>query len=115
MPTNPTQDPTFAMSIEPFNSSSNKPVAVSFPNRAKVSPGTNMPLTSLNPTMGIMQNYGTGTVSADGTQIIPDLDSNLQNAGHRFGISHFDWHFPLRPPPSLYPSLSRSSRHCRRS
>jgi len=109
MPTNPTQDPTFAMSIEPFNSSSNKPVAVSFPNRAKVPPGTNMPLTSLNPTMGIMQNYGTGTVSADGTQIVPDLDSNQQNAGHRFGISHFDWHFPLRPPTPVQPCPAGNS------
>jgi RHS repeat-associated protein len=96
MPTNPTQDPVFAMSIEPFNSSSSQPVAVSFPNRAKVAPGTDMPLTSLNPTMGIMQNYGTGTVSADGTQIVPDMDS--AHSGHRYGISHFDWHFALTPP-----------------
>jgi RHS repeat-associated protein len=96
MPPNPTQDPVFAMSIEPFNSSSSQPVAVSFPNRHESPPGTDMPLTSLNPTMGIMQNYGTGAVSSDGTQVVPDLDS--AHPGHRYGISHFDWHFPTPGP-----------------
>jgi len=89
----PTQDPVFAMSIEPFNSSSNQPVAVFFPNRSNMPPGTTMPLTSLNPTLGSMVNYGTGTVSADGTQIFPDLDPSFP--GHAYGIVHFDWHFPL--------------------
>lgn len=96
MPPNPTQDPVFAMSIEPFNSSSSQPIAVSYPNRKNSPPGTNMPLTSLNPTLGMMVNYGTGTVSADGTQVIPDPDP--ANPGHLYGISHFDWHFPLPNP-----------------
>jgi YD repeat-containing protein len=94
----PTQVPVFAMSIEPFNSSSSQPVAVSFPNRTNLPPGTNMPLTSLNPVLGAMINYGTGTVSADGTQVVPDLDP--ANAGHLYGISHFDWHFPLGGTPN---------------
>ncbi len=98
MPPDVTRDPVFAMSIEPFNSSSNKPVAVSYPNRSKIRPGTQMPLTSLNPNLGMMVPYGTGTVSADGTQIVPDYDSAPANVGHRFGISHFDWHFPLPVP-----------------
>jgi RHS repeat-associated protein len=104
MPPNPTQDPVFAMSIEPFNSSSNQPVAVSFPNRHNLLPGTGMPLTSLNPTMGIMVNYGTGTVSADGAQVVPDLDS--AHPGHRYGISHFDWHFPVGGANANNPSPS---------
>lgn len=97
MPPNPTEDPVFAMSIEPFNSSSSQPVAVSYPNRRNTAPGTTMPLTSLNPTLGMMVNYGTGTVSGNGTQVIPDPDP--ANLGHLYGISHFDWHFPL-PTPS---------------
>jgi RHS repeat-associated protein len=102
----PTQDPVFAMSIEPFNSSSSQPVAVFFPNRANTSPGTTMPLTSLNPTLGSMVNYGTGTVSGDGTQIIPDLDPGFP--GHQYGIVHFDWHFPIPAPrPVVYPSPDR--------
>ena len=68
MPPNPTEDPVFAMSIEPFNSSSSQPVALTFPNRKNTPPGTDMPLTSLNPTMGMMVNYGTGAVSSDGTR-----------------------------------------------
>jgi len=96
MQPDPTQDPGFAMSIEPFNSRSSQPVAVFFPNRTNVPPGTIMPLTSLNPTLGIMVNYGTGTVSGDGSQIIPDLDP--ARPGHAYGIVHFDWHFPLPLP-----------------
>src|SRR5580704_2329756 len=102
MPPNPTEDPVFAMSIEPFNSSSSQPVAVSFPNRKNSPPGTDMPLTSLNPTLGMMVNYGTGAVSPDMTQVIPDPDP--ANPGHLYGISHFDWHFPLPAPGPINPS-----------
>jgi RHS repeat-associated protein len=102
MPPNPTEDPVFAMSIEPFNSSSSQPIAVSYPNRKHTLPGTDMPLTSLNPTMGMMVNYGTGAVSTDGTQVIPDPDP--ANPGHLYGISHFDWHFPLPQPSPNNPS-----------
>jgi RHS repeat-associated protein len=98
MPPNPTQVPVFAMSIEPFNSSASQPVAVSFPNRTNSAPGSNMPLTSLNPTLGMMVLYGTGTVSADGSQVVPNLDP--KNPGHLYGISHFDWHFPLPDTPN---------------
>jgi RHS repeat-associated protein len=103
MPPDPTQDPVFAMSIEPFNSSSSQPVAVSYPNRSKLPPGTAMPLTSLNPTLGMMVNYGTGSISADGTQVVPNFDS--AHAGHRFGISHFDWHLPEPGPNPKNPCL----------
>jgi RHS repeat-associated protein len=99
MPPDPTQDPVFAMSIEPFNSSSSQPIAVSYPNRSNLPPGTAMPLSSLNPTLGMMVNYGTASVSPDGTQVVPDFDST--HPGHRFGISHFDWHFP-EPAPTQY-------------
>jgi RHS repeat-associated protein len=92
MPPSPTQDPVFAMSIEPYNSSASQPVAVTFPNRSNKPPGSSMPLTSLNPTLGMMVPYGTGTVSADGTEVVPNLDPN--NPGHLYGISHFDWHLP---------------------
>jgi RHS repeat-associated protein len=102
MPPNPTEDPVFAMSIEPFNSSSSQPIAVSYPNRKNSLPGSNMPLTSLNPTLGMMVNYGTGTVSPDMTQVVPDRDP--ANPGHLYGISHFDWHFPLPAPNPTNPS-----------
>lgn len=93
MPPDPTQDPVFAMSIEPYNSRSSQPVAITYPNRKNTAPGTNMPMVSLNPTLGMMVNYGTATVSADGTLVVPDPDP--ARPGHRYGISNFDWHFPL--------------------
>jgi RHS repeat-associated protein len=108
MQQDPTQDPVFAMSIEPFNSSSSQPIAVSFPNRSNLPPGTNMPLSSLDPILGMMVNYGTGTVTGDGTQVMPDFDPAHQ--GHRFGIIHFDWHFPLpRAQNSVNPSPDPNS------
>lgn len=97
----PTQVPVFAMSIEPFNSRSSQPVAIYYPNRSNTAPGTDMPLTSLSPILGAMVNYGTGTVSPDGMQIIPDLDPALP--GHAFGISSFDWFFFLPPAPNQVP------------
>ena len=39
-----------------------------------------------------MVPYGTATVSADGTQIIPDIDPSTGSLQHRFGIVNFDWH-----------------------
>ncbi len=98
MPPNPTEVPVFAMSIEPENSSSSLPIAITYPNRSNTPPGTDMPLTSLNPTLGMMVNYGTGAVSADGTQIIPDPDP--ANPGHLYGVTNFDWFFFLPPPPN---------------
>jgi RHS repeat-associated protein len=109
MPPNPTQDPVFAMSIEPFNSSASQPVAVSFPNRSNLPPGSAMPLTSLNPTLGMMVPYGTGMVSADGSQVVPDPDPS--RPGHLYGISHFDWHFPLcNAPTASNPSADGNAR-----
>jgi RHS repeat-associated protein len=98
MPPDPTQVPVYAMSIEPFNSSSSQPIAVSYPNRSNTPPGTDMPLTSLNPTLGMMVPYGTGMVSADGTRIVPDLDP--KHPGHLYGISNFDWFFFLPNVPN---------------
>src|SRR5262249_29457692 len=44
-----------------------------------------------------MVPYGTGTVSANGTQIVPNADP--AHPGHLFGLVHFDWHGPMPPPP----------------
>jgi RHS repeat-associated protein len=98
MPPDPTQSPVFAMSIEPDDSSSSLPIAITYPNRSNTPPGTDLPLTSLNPTMGMMVNYGTGSVSPNGTQIIPDSDP--AHPGHLYGVSNFDWFFFLPPPPN---------------
>ena len=72
-------------------------VAVWFPNTLNSPPGTDLPLMTLNPTLGRMAPYGTGTVSSDGTTIIPDI--NPSTIPKRYGIVHFDWHGPLAGPP----------------
>ena len=45
-----------------------------------------------------MVPYGTGAVSADGTQVVPDPDP--AHPGHLYGLVHFDWHGQMPPPNS---------------
>ncbi len=66
-----------------------------------------MALLTLDPTRGKMVPYGTGTVSADGTQIVPD--PNPASPGHRFGIVHFD--LARTHARSAAPEQSRHHRH----
>ncbi len=96
MPPGNTIEP-FIVAFQPANTVASQPVAVAFPNLINTLPGTNMELSTLDPTVGVMVVYGTGTVSAGGTQIIPDF--NPATPGKRFGLVHFDWHGARQPPP----------------
>jgi RHS repeat-associated protein len=87
----------FIVAFQPANAVASQPVAVFFPNTINTPPGTVMELNTLNPTIGMMVRYGSGSVSRDGTQIIPDPDPAHPN--HLFGLVHFDWHGPSPPPP----------------
>lgn len=80
----------FIVAFQPANAAASQPVAVSFPNQMQQAPGTASPLITLDPTRGVMVQYGTGAVSADGSQIVPDADP--AHAGHLYGLVHFDWH-----------------------
>lgn len=95
MPANTTALLPFIVAFQPANAVASQPVAVSFPNLLNTPPGTNMPLSTLDPTLGVMVVYGTGTVSSDGRTIFPDLDP--ANPGKRYGLVHFDWHGPNNP------------------
>jgi RHS repeat-associated protein len=86
------------VAFQPANTTSSQPVSVTFPNVVNTPPGVNMELDTLDPIVGELVKYGTGTVSADATEIIPDPDP--ARPGHRFGISHFDWHGPMAPAPN---------------
>ena len=90
MPASETTVAPFIVAFQPANAMASQPVAVSFPNLLNTPPGTNVTLMTLDPTKGEMVVYGTGAVSEDGTQIIPDFDP--ANPGKRFGLVHFDWH-----------------------
>lgn len=86
------------VAFQPADTTSSQPVSVSFPNVVNTPPGVNMELDTLDPIVGELVKYGTGTVSADATEIVPDPDP--AHPGHRYGISHFDWHGPMAPAPN---------------
>ena len=97
-PNVPTMVRVFIVAFQPANTVASQPVAVSFPNVSNTPPGTDMPLMTLDPTHGTMVPYGTGAVSADGTQVIPDSDP--AHPGHLYGLLHFDWHGQMPPGPN---------------
>ena len=88
----------FIVAFQPAETIASQAVAVWFPNTLNTPPGTDVPLMTLDPTLGRMVPYGTGTVSGDGTTIIPDI--NPAKAPKRYGIIHFDWHGPLGGSPN---------------
>ncbi len=111
MPPNTTTVDPFIVAFQPANARASQPVAVSFPNLLNTPPGTPaVTLTTLDPTQGVMVNYGTGTVSPDGLQIIPDL--NPATPGQRFGLVHFDWHGPGQMAPPENPSNDNDHPEC---
>jgi RHS repeat-associated protein len=96
-PPNPAMLMVFIVAFQPANTEASQPVAIFYPNTINTPPGTNMVLMTLDPTRGQMVPYGTGTVSNNGAQVIPDFDP--AHPGKRFGLIHFDWHGQMPPTP----------------
>ena len=94
----------FIVAFQPANTTSSQPVAVTFPNTLMTPPNTDVELSTLDPTKGYMVQYGTGMVTANGIQIVPDPDP--AHPGHRYGLVHFDWHGPATPPNPNNPSMA---------
>ena len=90
----------FIVAFQPAETNSTIEVAVSFPNTLNTPPGTDVPLMTLNPMLGRVVPYGTGTVSSDGTTIVPDIDPASGSKQYRYGLVHFDWHGPAGGPPN---------------
>ena len=103
----PTMIRAFIVAFQPANATTNEPVAVYFPNTLNTPPGTDMVLMTLDPTHGQMVPYGTGSVSSNGMQIVPDADP--AHPGHLYGLIHFDWHGPM-PPHRRHESRSDALR-----
>ncbi len=82
-PNVPTMLRVFIVAFQPANATASQPIAITFPNTINAPPGENMPLMTLNPTLGQMVPYGTGTVSPDGTEIVPDVRSGALAASLR--------------------------------
>ncbi|MCH9651410.1 MAG: IPT/TIG domain-containing protein [Deltaproteobacteria bacterium] len=97
MPPSSSEIDPFIVAFQPANAKASQPVAVTFPNLLATLPFTAVSLSTLDPLQGTMVIYGTGTVSADGRQIVPDFDPAFP--GRRYGIVNFDWHGPRIPPP----------------
>jgi RHS repeat-associated protein len=95
-PNVPTMVRVFIVAFQPAESTASQPVAITFPNVSNTAPGTDMPLMTLNPQYGQMVPYGTGAVSANGAQVVPDADP--AHPGHLYGLVHFDWHGQMPPP-----------------
>ncbi|MDX1999918.1 MAG: RHS repeat-associated core domain-containing protein [Thermoanaerobaculia bacterium] len=96
MPATPTTVTPFFVAFQPTVTAS-QPVAVWFPNPLEAAPGTAATLLTLDPALGVMVTYGTGRISGNGRQVVPDLDP--ARPGRRYGIVRFDWHGPVQPPP----------------
>lgn len=78
----------FLSAFQPANSVASQPIAVYYPNVYGSPPGQQVGLSTLNPTTGHMDFYGRGHISADGTQIVPDVVSGNK----RYGLTHLGWH-----------------------
>ena len=95
------QVPTMMMALivafQPENSSASQPIAVYYPNALNTAPGTDSLLITLDPQRGTMVPYGTGAVSPNGTQVVPDADP--AHPGHLYGLTRPGWHFFAPPPP----------------
>jgi RHS repeat-associated protein len=105
MPPMPGEIMPFIVAFQPANATASQPVAVNFPNSVNTLPTTAVELSTLDPTKGVMVMYGTGVVSEDGAQVIPDFDPAYP--GHRYGLVHFDWHGPVVQPNEPNPSLEK--------
>lgn len=103
-PFDPAMMMVFIVAFQPANTEASQPVAITYPNSVNTPPSTSMVLMTLDPTKGRMVPYGTGVVSADGNQVVPDLDPAYP--GHRFGLVHFDWHGQMPPPPPVVNPLN---------
>jgi RHS repeat-associated protein len=90
-------------SIQPGGAVPSLPVPVSFPNLLNTSPGTRMDLWTFDVSISAWRIYGTGTVSPDSKQVVPDTDPTT---GRPYGLRRFAWHFPAPPP-------CRGDRCCR--
>ena len=80
----------FLVSFQPEGATASQPVAVDYPNTVGASSGSVVGLQTLDPRVGMMVAYGTGTISPDGLSIV--ADPNPATPGKRFGLTHFDWH-----------------------
>ena len=84
MPFPPGVSPPMLFTIQPGGAVPSLPLPISFPNISEAAPGTTANFYFFDLATGQWQTWGTGTVSADGTQVVSDPG---------FGLPRFAWHF----------------------
>lgn len=75
----------------PTNVNNGPQLPVTYPNLAGADPGTQVPLWAFDHGTVNWYQYGTGTVSADGKVIEPNINPAT---GQKYGLRDFSWHFP---------------------
>ncbi|HVG39442.1 MAG TPA: IPT/TIG domain-containing protein, partial [Pyrinomonadaceae bacterium] len=73
----------------------NVAIPVVYPNLMGTQPGTVVSLYAFNHDEVRWYVYGYGRVSADGRNIVPEIDPNT---GRPYGLRDFSWHFPDASP-----------------
>jgi RHS repeat-associated protein len=92
--------PIQLLSIQPADAILSEPVQITYPNLFKESkPGDKITLyrADHDTESGQFIPYGTGTITADGRQIKPDIDPAT---GKPYGLPAFSWHFPSPNKPA---------------
>jgi RHS repeat-associated protein len=92
--------PIQLLSIQPADAILSEPVQITYPNLFKESkPGDKITLyrADHDTESGQFIPYGTGTVTADGRQIKPDVDPAT---GKPYGLPAFSWHYPAANKPA---------------
>src|SRR5205085_10258004 len=76
------------------------PIPVVYPNLLGTNPGTRVNLYAFDHDLVRWYIYGTGTVSANGRVIVPDINPST---GRSYGLRDFSWHFPGAAGPGGNP------------
>jgi RHS repeat-associated protein len=87
----------------PTNITNGPQIPVTYPNLGGASPSTQVPLYAFDHGTVSWYQYGTGTVSADGKLIEPNINPAT---GLKFGLRDFSWHYPAINPDGPGPNDS---------
>lgn len=79
----------------PTNINNGPQIPVTYPNLTGADPGAQIPLWAFDHGTVSWYQYGTGTVSADGRTIEPNINPAT---GQKYGLRDFSWHFPSNAP-----------------
>jgi RHS repeat-associated protein len=97
-------EPPYLFTIQPGGAVPSQPLPITFPNVRQAAPGARADLWFFDLSAGTWQTWGTGTVSADGTQIVSDPGFGLPRFAWHTVCDEFCWGPPdENPPPELQP------------